>query len=263
MSSFNTLQFSNENGLARIALNRPDAANSLDMDMAQELLQVSIRCRADATVRAVLLTGNGKIFCAGGDLNGFVTHRRTLRANVKELTTYLHAAVANFARMRAPLVIAVNGAAAGAGFSLALCGDVVLAGKSAKFTMAYTAAGLVPDGSSSYMLPRVVGLRRAQELMLTNRRLSADEACAWGIVTRLVEDAQLQAEAEAMALKLASGPTHAFGLVKRLLLASFDNSLETQMEEESAAIADAASRPDGIEGVDAFFEKRPPRFNGE
>jgi 2-(1,2-epoxy-1,2-dihydrophenyl)acetyl-CoA isomerase len=263
MVSFNTLLFSIDNGLASITLNRPEAANSLDMDMAKELLQVSIICRSESGVRAVLLTGNGKLFCAGGDLNGFVTHRKTLRGNIKELTTYLHAAVANFARMRAPLVVAVNGAAAGAGFSLALCGDVVLAGKSARFTMAYTAAGLVPDGGSSYVLPRVVGLRRAQELMLTNRRLSADEARDWGIVTRVVEDAELMAEAGKSARLLAAGPTHAFGLVKRLLLTSFDNTLETQMEEESAAIADSACRPDGYEGVDAFFEKRPARFKGD
>lgn len=262
MSSFTTLAFSLDNGLARITLNRPDAANGLDMQMSKELLQVSYLCVSDPAVRAVLLNANGKMFCAGGDLNGFVVNRPNLRASVKELTTYLHAAVANFARMRAPLVVAVNGAAAGAGFSLALIGDIVLAGASAKFTMAYTAAGLVPDGSSSYVLPRVVGLRRAQELMLTNRRLTAAEAQDWGIVTRVVEDAELAAEADKVARQLASGPTRAFGHVRKLLLKTFDNTLETQMEEESAAIADAACAPDGIEGVDAFFAKRPPVFNG-
>src|SRR6202008_1021535 len=132
----------------------------------------------------------------------------------------LHAAQTNFARMRAPLVIAVNGAAAGAGMSLAAMGDLVLAARSAKFTLAYTAAGLVPDGSSTWFLPRIIGLRRTQELMLTNRRLGADEACAWGIVTRVVDDADLMPEAEKLAREIASGPTLAFASVKRLLAQS-------------------------------------------
>jgi 2-(1,2-epoxy-1,2-dihydrophenyl)acetyl-CoA isomerase len=162
--------------------------------------------------------------------------------------------------MRAPLVVAVNGAAAGAGMSLAVAGDLVLAAASAKFSMAYTAAGLSPDGSSTFFLPRLVGLRRTQELMFTNRRLDADEACAWGLVTRVVPDDALQREARALARQLAEGPTAAYGTVKSLLTSAFDESLETQMEHEARGIAAMAATPDGREGIRAFLEKRAPRF---
>lgn len=262
MAGFQTLEFTRDGAVARIALNRPDAANGLSMEMARELLAASLECRGDAGIRAVLLTGNGRFFCAGGDLKGFVDNAEALYAFVKELTTHLHAALANFAHMRAPLVVAVNGTAAGAGFSLAAAGDLVLAARSAKFTMAYTAAGLVPDGSSSWYLPRIVGIRRAQELMLTNRRLSADEALDWGIVTRVVDDESLATEAAALAGQLAAGPTGAFGAVKKLLALSSESSLEAQLEHESQAIAEQAVTADGREGVAAFFAKRAPVFGG-
>jgi len=262
MSRFSTIDFTREGALARITLNRPDAANGLSMQMAKELLEASIACRGDDSVRAVLLTGAGRFFCAGGDLKGFVDHADALYAFVKELTTHLHAAIANFAQMRAPLVVAVNGAAAGAGFSMAASGDLVLAAKSAKFSMADTAAGLVPDGSASWYLPRIVGVRRAQELMLTNRRLDAAEAQDWGIVTRVVEDAELMAEAGKLAQQIADGPTVAFGSVKKLLALSLQSSLEAQLERESQAIAEAAVTADGREGVAAFFDKRPAAYRG-
>jgi 2-(1,2-epoxy-1,2-dihydrophenyl)acetyl-CoA isomerase len=263
MGNYSTIDFTRDGAVARITLNRPDAANGLSLQMARELLEASIACRGDACVRAVLLTGNGRFFCAGGDLKGFVEHGEALYAFVKELTTLLHAALANFARMRAPLLVAVNGAAAGAGFSIAACGDLVLAAQSAKFSMAYTAAGLVPDGSSTWFLPRIIGLRRTQELMFTNRRLSAAEALDWGIVTRVVEDAALGAATDALLAELAAGPTTAFGAVKRLLLASSDSALESQMEAESQAIAEVAVGADGREGVAAFFARRSAQFRGD
>lgn len=262
MNAFTTIDFAIEGPVARIALNRPDAANGLNLPMANELLTASIACRGDPAVRVVLLTGSGRFFCAGGDLKSFVENSATLYAYVKELTTQLHAAVINFARMHAPLLVAVNGAAAGAGLSLAAAGDLVLAARSARFSMAYTAAGLVPDGSSTWTLPRLIGLRRTQELMLTNRRLSAEEAQEWGLVTRVVEDAGLAGEAETLACQLAAGPTLAFGAVKKLLAMSCESPLETQLEQESQAIAEAAIRPDGREGVAAFFAKRSANFTG-
>ena len=263
MATFSTLDFVIDGGVARITLNRPDAANGISMQLAQELLQASLACRCSPQVRAVLLTGAGRMFCAGGDLNGFVARAADLHAFIKELTTYLHAAIANFAHMRAPLIVAVNGAAAGAGFSLVACGDLVLAARSAKFSMAYTGAGLVPDGSGSWFLPRIVGLRRAQELILTNRRLGADEALEWGLVTRVVEDGELAAEAGKLAAQIAAGPTGAYGEVKKLLATTFEATLETQMEREGAAIAAAAISRDGREGVAAFLGKRAPVFTGE
>lgn len=262
MPNYQNLLFDQSGDVATITLNRPSEANTLTLAMARELADAALYCRDDARVRCVLLTGAGRFFCAGGDLKEFSDKGEAAGAHIRAVTVALHNAISQFVHMRAPLVIAVNGAAAGAGFSLALCGDLVLSAASAKFTMAYTAAGLVPDGSSSYFLPRVVGLRRTQELMLTNRRLSAEEAAQWGIVTRVVEDDQLQEEGRQLARTLANGPTEAFGHVKRLLATSQQSSLETQMECESAAISVAANTDDGREGVAAFMAKRAPVYTG-
>jgi len=259
---FENLLFDLSDHVARVTLNRPDAANGIDLALGRDLMRVAIRCDEDPEVRAVLLTGAGKMFCAGGDLKSFASFGDDLPAALKELTTYLHAATSRFARMDAPLVVAVNGAAAGAGMSLAVAGDLVVAAASAKFTMAYTAAGLSPDGSSSYYLPRLIGLRRTQELMLTNRRLSAEEALEWGLVNRVVPDETLLDEAGKLAAQLAQGPTRALGKVKTLLAASFAGTLETQMEQEARAIAEMAGAPDGKEGIQAFLEKRRPTFSG-
>jgi 2-(1,2-epoxy-1,2-dihydrophenyl)acetyl-CoA isomerase len=156
----------------------------------------------------------------------------------------------------------VNGTAAGAGMSLAIAGDLVLAAESASFTMAYTAAGLAPDGSSSWLMPRLIGMRRTQELMLTNRTLSAREAAEWGLVTRVVPDAELQAEAAALAARLAQGPTRAYGVVKSLLAETFSTAYEAQLEHEARGIAAMARTADGQEGIRAFLEKRAARFTG-
>ncbi len=249
-------------GVATITLNRPDAANAIDLPLARELMQVAIRCDEDPGVRAVLLTGAGKMFCAGGDLKAFSAQGDSLPSLLKEITTNLHAATSRFARMSAPLVVAVNGTAAGAGFSIAISGDLVLMAESAKLTMAYTAAGLSPDGSSTWFLPRLIGMRRAQELMLTNRRLSAAEALAWGLVNQVVPDAELAATAGALAKQLATGATRAFGTVKSLLASTYNESLETQMELEARGIAEMARSADGREGIEAFVAKRAPKFSG-
>ena len=164
--------------------------------------------------------------------------------------------------MDAPLIAAVNGSAGGAGMSLCLFADLVLAAESAKFTLAYTRAGLSPDGGSTYFLPRIVGLRRALELALTNRVLGAQEALDWGIVTKVVPDSELQAEAQALASQLASGATRAFGAARRLLHHSFAESLETQMELEAQAIANQARTRDAREGIAAFIAKRKASFTG-
>jgi 2-(1,2-epoxy-1,2-dihydrophenyl)acetyl-CoA isomerase len=259
---FRNLRFELADGVATITLDRPDAANAIDLALGQELLHVAIRCDEDPNVRAVVLTGAGRMFCAGGDLKSFAASGDALPSLLKELTTYLHGATSRFSRMNAPLVVAVNGIAAGAGFSLAVSGDLVLMAESAVFTMAYTAAGLSPDGSSSYFLPRIVGLRRAQELMITNRRVSAAEALAWGLVTQVVPDAELASTAASLARKLAAGPTRAFGTVKSLLTSAFSESLETQMELEARGIAAMAGGADGREGIAAFLAKRAPKFSG-
>lgn len=257
---YSTLLFEVQDHVARITLNRPDAANALNFEMGRDLMRAAIQASEDRSVRAVILTGAGRMFCGGGDLKYFAT-RQDLPGHLKELAGNLHLAISRFVRMDAPVIVAVNGSAGGAGFSLCLFGDLVLASESAKFTLAYTRAGLSPDGSSSYFLPRIVGMRRALELALTNRVLSSKEALDWGIVNRVVPDAELQAEAQALAQQLASGATRALGAAKRLMHHSFSESLETQMEIEAQAIADQARGADAREGIAAFIAKRAPQFN--
>jgi len=260
---YTALQFEVRGNVAHITLNRPDSANALNVDMAKDLLHASLQCDQDPAIRAVILTSTGRMFSAGGDLKSFAAQGENLSYHLKEVTTYLHAAVSRFARMDAPLITAINGMAAGAGMSLACTGDLVLAAESAKFTMAYTRAGLTPDGSSTYFLPRIVGLKRALELTLTNRVLSAQEAAAWGIVTKVVPDANLLAEAEALATQLAAGPTKTLGAAKRLLHGGWGETLESQMENETVSIAALAQTADGREGITAFLEKRAPKFSGK
>jgi 2-(1,2-epoxy-1,2-dihydrophenyl)acetyl-CoA isomerase len=249
-------------GVAHITLNRPEAANAIDLTMARELFDAAIHCDAHGDVRAVVLTGAGRLFSAGGDVRAFAAAGERLPAVLKELTAHLHGAVSRLARMNAPVIAAVNGVAAGAGMSLACAPDIVLAAESARFTMAYTRLGFTPDGSSTFFLARLIGLRRAQELLFTNRMLTASEALAWNLVTRVVPDAELSAQAEQLARELAAGPTRAFGGVKRLLLAAASTGLETQMELETELIVDAARGADGREGPAAFVAKRPARFIG-
>ena len=261
---YTTIGFEVQDQIATITLKRPDNANALNIDMSRELMQAAIQCSEDSAIRAVLLTGTGRMFCAGGDLKSFAGHGRgaPLAAHLKEVTIYLHSAVSRFLRMDPPLIGVINGVAAGAGMSMACACDLVLAAESSRFTMAYTRAGLTPDGSSTYFLSRAVGMKRATELVLTNRMLSAQEAHEWGIVNQVVPDAELMDRARELAASLASGATSAFGAAKRLLHTGWTETLETQMELEAQAIAARAHTADGDEGISAFLEKREPKFSG-
>ncbi|MGD9599566.1 MAG: enoyl-CoA hydratase/isomerase family protein [Steroidobacteraceae bacterium] len=245
--------------VAVVTLNRPDTANTLDLAMGRELLAAALRCEADPAVRAVVLTGAGKAFCFGGDLRGMIAGGLPAEPYLKELTTHLHAAVARFMRMDAPVVAAVNGTAAGAGVGLVAMADLAILAEGAKISLAYTGVGLTPDGGTSFLLPRAVGAKRAMELILTNRALSAAEALDWGLVNQVVPDAEVLTAARDLARKLAAGPRGAFGKAKRLLAASL-GALETQMGLESEAIAAQAAGAEGREGITAFLEKRKPRF---
>jgi 2-(1,2-epoxy-1,2-dihydrophenyl)acetyl-CoA isomerase len=257
------LTFSVSNHIATITLNRPNEANALSFRMAQDLHVVANHCDSNKDIRAVILTATGKMFCAGGDVISFAAAGDGVSELMRNMTTYLHGAIARFQRMNAPLIIAVNGTAAGAGLSIMLMGDIVIAASSAKFTMAYTGIGVSPDGSSSFSLPRIVGTLKAKEMMLLNPRYSAFEAKALGLVTEVVEDDQVLARAQAIAAQLATGPTIAYGEVKRLLADTFSNSLETQMELETRAISGLSLHTrDAREGITAFSEKRKPSFEG-
>jgi 2-(1,2-epoxy-1,2-dihydrophenyl)acetyl-CoA isomerase len=230
------------------------------MEMARQLMHAAILCDEDDTIRCVLLTGTGRLFCAGGDVGAFNAAGDGIGAMLKEITAYLHMAMSRFARMDKPLVTAINGPAAGAGFSIAIAGDIALAAQSAHFTLAYTALGLSPDGGSTWLLPRLVGLRKAQELALTNRRVGAEEAERMGLVTRIVADDALAEEAMTVARTLAEAPTGALGRTRALLQSSFAATLETQMEAEARAIAASGRTPHGREGIRAFADRRKPDF---
>jgi 2-(1,2-epoxy-1,2-dihydrophenyl)acetyl-CoA isomerase len=261
--SFQTITLEVDAGLAVLHLNRPEAANALNSTMAAELRQAAVLVAHDPSVRAVLLGSTGRVFCGGGDLSSFASQEPAdLPAYVDHMTIDLHAALARLAKADPPLVTAVTGSAGGAGMSLVAASDLVVAGESAKFTMGYTKAGLVPDGTSSFYLARVVGLRRAMDLVITNRVLSAAEAEDWGLVNRVVPDDQVQAEARKLAEQLAAGPTRAFGAAKRLLYEGAHSTLEAAMERESAAISAAAGTTDALEGIAAFLGKRAAAFEG-
>ena len=257
--TYQSIRLEQSGPVARITLDRPDAANGMNDTMTRELADAAARCDTPA-IKAVVLTGAGRFFCAGGDLKAMAASPLGPGPFVKGIADDLHRAISTFARMDAVLISAVNGTAAGAGFSLAVSADLVIAAASASFTMAYTRAGLSPDGSASYYLPRLIGVRRTAELMLTNRRLTAAEAHQWGLVNDVVDDAELATRVEAVAGEIAAGAAQSHAAVKKLLLATFGNGIEEQMELEGRLIAANADGADGREGIDAFLNKRAPSF---
>jgi len=260
---FKTLLFDTKENVGHITLNRPEAANSISLELAGELMRAAMHCDEDPLIRAVLITGAGPIFCGGGDVKGFADQGENAPHHLKEITTYLHVAMSYLVRMDPPVVAAVNGSVAGAGLSLVCACDMVIAAESARFTLAYTRLGLTPDGGATYTLTRLVGLKRTLEMALTNRLLSAKEALDWGIVSRVVPENDLITEAEALASQLAAGPTKAFGATKRLLQNGLTESFEGQMKHESRSISEMARSADGREGIAAYVGKRSPHFKGE
>ena len=258
MTQYETIAVEQSGPITRITLNRPDAANGMNDTMTRELADAARHCDAGAT-KVVVLTGSGRFFCAGGDLKSFASApERGL--HIKGVADDLHRAISSFSRMDAVLITAVNGTAAGAGFSIAVTGDLVLAAESASFTMAYTRVGLSPDGSSSYFLPRLIGIAKTKELMLTNRTLTAPDASQWGLVTEVVPDAELAARTDKLADQMAATAKGSNGGVKNLLLSTFSSGLEEQMELEGRLIAGLADSADGREGIDAFLAKRKAEF---
>jgi len=255
------LTISIDEGIARICLIRPDAANTIDLVFAKEFQAAAEACVVDRA-RVVLVTAVGRQFCGGGDLKSFAD-QADLGAHLEEVTRHLHAGIATLVEMDAPVVMAVQGAVAGAGLGLVCAADIVVAGEAATFVMAYTQLGLTPDGSSSWYLPQHVGLRRALDLTLTNRVLSADEALAWGVITRLVVDDQVLVEAEAIVELLAAGPTAAYGASARLLRSALGNTLEEHLRAETANLAQRARAADGLEGIRSFMERRSVNFIGD
>ncbi|WP_340316712.1 enoyl-CoA hydratase/isomerase family protein [Rhizorhabdus argentea] len=252
--------FERDGAIAKVTLNRPDAGNAIDLPLGRALLEAAIQCDSDAAIRCVVLTGAGRMFCAGGDISVMASSGDKVSAVISELAGTLHMAMSRFARMNKPLVVLVNGPAAGGGLGLSLCGDIVLAARSAKFSAAYGALGVSPDGGLTWLLPRLVGLRKAQEIIISNRRIDAEEAEAIGMITRVVDDQALAEEGAGVAASLARSATRSIGTSRALLLAAFDNGLEAQMEFEARGIAANIAGPEGREGVAAFLARRKPDF---
>lgn len=253
--------FERKGAVAWITLARPDTGNSMNVALLSGLSEAVRRCEADAAIRAVVLTGSGRFFCVGGDLGGMRDPAETA-LSIRTMTLHLHAVIVALARMRAPSIAAVNGPAAGAGLSLALGCDFLIASEAAQFASAYAAAGLSADGGQSWTLPRRVGAHRARVMMLQGRKLSAAEALDWGIADQVVMPDALAGAAGEMAESLANGPTAAFGRMKNLLADTACTSLEAQLELEARGISASVDSADASEGIAAFMAKRKPVFQG-
>ncbi len=261
-----TVLFEANVGVATVTLNRPQALNALDAELASALADALQRAERDPSVRAVVLRGAGDGFMAGGDLKffgGMITgepERR--RAAFRSLIHGFHESILALRRMPKPVVAAVHGAAAGAGLSIALACDLTIAADSAYFTLAYCNIGTSPDGGSTFALPRIVGVKKAMEIAMLGERFDAQTALDYGLVNRVIPAADFDAEVAALTQWLATGPTVALGHTKRLLNNSLDASLETQLERETEAFADCTATDDFPEGITAFLEKRRAAFAG-
>lgn len=245
-----------------ITLDRPAAGNSINVAMADALLATALECEADTSIRCVILTGAGPMFCAGGDVKAFAEAGDDVAALIDRLTAPLHMAITRYSRMSKPLVTAVNGSAAGAGLGLAMLGDVALAAHSATFSLAYGGLGLSPDSGATWLLPRLVGLRQAQRLALTGERIDAAEAERIGLITHAVEKDALMDEAMRIANRLATRSANAFRRTRGLLHSSYSNSFEGQLEREAENISQSSRDADWLEGIAAFVAKRSPNFQG-
>lgn len=251
-------------GVLTLVLNRPDRLNALTEDMHLALRAGIQRAHDDADVRAVLLTGAGRAFCAGQDLGDRDPRKGGPAPDLGQtLETYYNPTLRLIRSLDKPVVCAVNGVAAGAGANIALACDIVLAAQSARFIQAFAKIGLVPDAGGSWSLTRILGEARAKALALTAEPLPAQQAADWGLIWKAVTDDALMDQARALALSLAAGPTLGLGLTKRLIQAAATNSLDEQLDLERDAQRKAGRSADYAEGVTAFLEKRPALFRGE
>lgn len=263
----NTILTSSQGAVCEITLNRPQSLNALNDEMMQDLHAVLDKVANDRTIRCVLFKGAGASFMAGGDVKMFRQElgksAAELQARFHEFVGSLHPVIEKLINLHVPVVAAVQGAVAGFGVSLTMLCDFVIVSDDSYFTLAYIHLGTTPDGSSTWFLPRMVGLRRAKEIALLGERIPAAEAVRLGLAYKMVPRASLESEAASLAARLAAGPTRAYGNTKKLLHTSFNHSLGEQMDLEVASFAECASNPDFAEGVSAFIERRKPQFKGE
>jgi 2-(1,2-epoxy-1,2-dihydrophenyl)acetyl-CoA isomerase len=250
-------------GIARLRLNRPDAANGMSAELLSALCDAIMVCHGQADLRVLLLSGEGANFCAGGDVRAFASKGEGLPDYIRQATAYLQNAVTGLLRLEAPVITSVQGfAAGGGGFGLVCASDIVIAAESAKFLAGATRVAMAPDAGVSVTLSRLVGLRRAMSILLTNPVISAVEALEMGIVTRVVPDAELTEASLAMARELAAGAPKALAATKRLVWAGTGTSIEQCLSEEARTVSELSGMADAREGLAAVIERRKPKFTG-
>ena len=256
-----TMEYEVKQNIAHIVFSRPEAANAVNPTFCKDLKTTMAAIKDDENVRAVAVTAEGKVFCAGGDLKEFKAAGEELPGVVEAMLEDLHDAIYMMNDIPKPFVAGIQGAAGGAGMSLVSAFDLVVSGESAKYTMAYTRVGLTPDGTSSYFLARHIGLRRMMDLTLTNRVLSAEEAESWGLVNRIVSDEDIEAQTLKLAQQLADGAPNAAGTAKAVIYKGYESNLREAGDFEALNIVRAAGTRIGQEGIAAFVEKRDPEWN--
>ena len=262
--SYRNIEFSREEGVAVLKLNRPDALNSFTAEMHGEVREVLEQAAADKSVRAVLLTGNGRGFCAGQDLNDrAVAPGESMPDLGDSVENYYNPLIRLLTTMEKPVICAVNGVAAGAGANIALACDIVIAARSASFIESFSKLGLIPDSGGTWHLPRVVGLARAKGLAMLGPKVPAEQAEAWGMIWQVVDDEALMDTALGLARQMATQPTRGFAFTKQAFAASAVNSLDQQLDLERDLMHAAGKTHDYQEGVKAFLEKRTPNYKGE
>jgi 2-(1,2-epoxy-1,2-dihydrophenyl)acetyl-CoA isomerase len=258
--AFETITLDISDNIATITLNRPERLNACSLDMADDIGDALDQI-GDA--RCVVITGAGRAFCSGADLQARGERSITGgQGSYLALTRHYNPTMMKLARLEVPVITAVNGPAAGVGCSIGLCGDFVIAGKSGYFLQAFVNIGLVPDGGASWMLPRLVGKARATEMMMLGERISGEKAAEWGLIYKCVEDDQLQAEARALATRLANGPTLAYGIMRKNILTALEQDYAFALNAEAEGQRIAGSSEDAMEGGLAFLQKRKPVFKG-
>ena len=262
--SFNTIEYGVDSGVAVLKLNRPDALNSFTVEMHGEVRGVLTSAAEDKAVRAVLITGNGRGFCAGQDLNDrAVSPGESMPDLGESVENYYNPLIRRITTMEKPVICAVNGVAAGAGANIALACDIVIAARSAKFIESFAKLGLIPDSGGTWHLPRLVGMARAKGLAMLGPKVSAEQAEAWGMIWQAVDDEALMDTALGLAQEMATQPTRGFAFTKQAFAASAANSLDQQLDLERDLMRAAGRTHDYQEGVKAFLEKRPPQYKGE
>jgi len=252
-----------DGAVARLRLNRPEVSNGLDVPLLKALYEALMRCHGEPRVRALLLSGEGPHFCAGGDVKTFASKGEALPDYLREATSWLQICASALMRLEAPVVTIVHGfAAGGGGFGLVCASDLVIAAESARFLLGATRVGMAPDAGSSVTLQRIVGARRAMEIALTNPTLTATQALDIGLVTRVVPDDRLEAEGIKLATELAAGPTRALAETKRLMWEGIGRSVEDCLPDESRTVSALSGTEDAREGLAAVIERRAPAYKG-